>query len=32
MSLPTMAIGGFVVAVVLVVLSVTLINRFARGD
>lgn len=32
MSLSTMAIGGLIAAAILVVVSVTLINKFARGD
>lgn len=32
MSLSSMAIGGLIVAVVLVVISVSLINKFASGD
>ena len=32
MSLSAMAIGGLIAAVVLVVISVTLINKFASGD
>lgn len=32
MSLSTMAIGGLIAAAILVVVFVTLINKFARGD
>ena len=32
MSLTTIAIGGLIAAAVVVVISVTLINRFAKGD
>lgn len=32
MNLTTMAIGGLIVAAVLVIISVSLINKFARGD
>lgn len=32
MSLSTMAIGGLIISIVLIVVSVTLINKFAKGD
>jgi hypothetical protein len=32
MNLTTMAIGGLILAAVLVIISVSLINKFARGD
>ena len=32
MNLSTLAIAGLIVAAVLVVVSVTLINKFASGD
>jgi len=32
MDLTTLAIGGLIVAAVLVVISVSLINKFAGGD
>lgn len=32
MSLSTMAISGLIVAVIVVIVSVTLINKFASGD
>lgn len=32
MSLNTLAIGGLMVAALLVVISIPLINKFARGD
>jgi hypothetical protein len=32
MTLTTLAIGGLIVAAFLVIISVSLINKFARGD